>query len=608
MAGSKGIRAGRAFVELSTNNSKLVKGLRSAQRRLKTFGRSVNGMGMRLLGAATAVTAPIIAATMKFASFGDAVNKMSARTGLSAKSVSALGFAAEQSGTDMETLEKGFQGLARFSLNAERGLSTATDSMDDLGFSLADLQGKSPEDQFKVIADKLAAVEDPGRKAALAMSIFGKSGAKLLPLLSSGAAGISALQAEAERLGITLSDEDAQAAADLTDAMNRMKRAMAAAWMNGGAALAEGMIKITNRMASLATLASNYIKENKSLVRTIIAIGSVIGIASGLFLAFGASMFLASAAIGGVITLVGVITSVLAFILSPLGLVISLIAALATWFLKSGVVMEWFGSMFGPLFEQFKEFAEGIANALANGRLAAAAKLAMAAINAVWVWGTAGLLETWHSAMDGLADAFGSFTTLASGSFLAITKMGMEAANTVAGVWAQMQRGAFKTMRKMMGDSDAMIEMNLQVMQQGHGNEEADRLKKIQGMDDAMQENVLIGQEKADARNLAAREARSKRQESANKEWGKAQQEYNEALKTANLPASENGSDLDGMLDKLKDITAGGVGAISGVGVGVGSGVGGSFSALSQLMVPNVISKGDQAIIAAIEKDKEGLD
>ena len=54
MAGSaQGIRAGRAFVELFADDTKLVRGLRAAERKLKAFGSSVQaiGKGMFALGA-----------------------------------------------------------------------------------------------------------------------------------------------------------------------------------------------------------------------------------------------------------------------------------------------------------------------------------------------------------------------------------------------------------------------------------------------------------------------------------------------------------------------------------------------------------------------------
>ena len=63
MTGSaKGIRAGRAFVELFADDSKLVRGLRRASAKLKAFGESVRNMGLKLAALDSAVATPLPAA------------------------------------------------------------------------------------------------------------------------------------------------------------------------------------------------------------------------------------------------------------------------------------------------------------------------------------------------------------------------------------------------------------------------------------------------------------------------------------------------------------------------------------------------------------------
>jgi hypothetical protein len=48
MANTGAIRAGRAFVELFADDSKLVRGLRRAEKKLKAFGDSVRGFGLKM--------------------------------------------------------------------------------------------------------------------------------------------------------------------------------------------------------------------------------------------------------------------------------------------------------------------------------------------------------------------------------------------------------------------------------------------------------------------------------------------------------------------------------------------------------------------------------
>ena len=48
MSNSTSIRAGRAFVELFADDSKLVRGLRRAEKKLKAFGSSIRNLGLFL--------------------------------------------------------------------------------------------------------------------------------------------------------------------------------------------------------------------------------------------------------------------------------------------------------------------------------------------------------------------------------------------------------------------------------------------------------------------------------------------------------------------------------------------------------------------------------
>ena len=59
MASLGAIRAGRAFVELFADNSKLVRGLRAAESQLKAFGKKVRTFGLKVVGAVSAIFLPI---------------------------------------------------------------------------------------------------------------------------------------------------------------------------------------------------------------------------------------------------------------------------------------------------------------------------------------------------------------------------------------------------------------------------------------------------------------------------------------------------------------------------------------------------------------------
>jgi hypothetical protein len=61
-ASAQGIRAGRAYVELFADDSKLMRALKLAETKLKAFGDAVTAMGRKMLAAGTAIVAPLLAA------------------------------------------------------------------------------------------------------------------------------------------------------------------------------------------------------------------------------------------------------------------------------------------------------------------------------------------------------------------------------------------------------------------------------------------------------------------------------------------------------------------------------------------------------------------
>ena len=158
-----------------------------------------------------------------FAAAGDELHKMALRTGVSVEALSELKFAAEQSGSSIGGIEKGIRGMQRALLSADLGSKDIVDSFNMLGISLDQIKGKRPEDQFTILVDAIAKVPDESERAALAMRVFGRAGSELLPLMSEGARGVAELRSEVVALGGQMTTAQAQAAADYTDAMNRLK-------------------------------------------------------------------------------------------------------------------------------------------------------------------------------------------------------------------------------------------------------------------------------------------------------------------------------------------------------------------------------------------------
>jgi hypothetical protein len=122
--------------------------------------------------------------------FGDALDlggrlsELSARTGESAGKLLVLETAFKNSGLGAETVGVAINKLQNFMQDATNGGDKQVATMNRLGISLAELQGKTPTEQMQIFADKIAAIDDPTQRAATSSDVFGdKLGGKLLPLL-----------------------------------------------------------------------------------------------------------------------------------------------------------------------------------------------------------------------------------------------------------------------------------------------------------------------------------------------------------------------------------------------------------------------------------------
>ena len=100
MSASGSVKAGKAFVEIMLDQTKLERGLKQAQTKLKNFGSSLTQAGKGLLTVATIAAAPLAFATKAFADFDDEMRTVKAVTGATGKEFKSLTALAEKLGRE----------------------------------------------------------------------------------------------------------------------------------------------------------------------------------------------------------------------------------------------------------------------------------------------------------------------------------------------------------------------------------------------------------------------------------------------------------------------------------------------------------------------------
>ena len=413
MAG-KGTEAGKAFVTLGLNADSLEKGLKKAGDKVGAMGKRVAVAGAAVAGAGAAVLAPLLAATANFAKMGDDLDKMSARTGVGVTALSELAFAAEQSGASVQDVEKAFKGMSSALYDAGKGSTMPIEALADLGMTLDDLEGMSPEEQFMKLSGALAGVEDMSTRAALAQKLFGRAGRQLLPMLANGTQGISDLREEAKELGRSMSGEDASAAAEYTDAMNRVSSVWKGLKQQVGAALAPALAEVATNFAEIAVNVVDFVRENRGIIQGVAA-------AAAAVVGLGTALSVAGVAIIGIGMAITSLGAIVGLVLSPAGLLIGGMAAAAAaaahYFGFIGKATDWLSGAFETLSKVFSENFGTIIDELKNGNIEGAMAVAAEAIELIWLDLGGGMLDWWDEVVSGLASRIKDFVTAAQESF-----------------------------------------------------------------------------------------------------------------------------------------------------------------------------------------------
>ena len=350
--GAKSIEAAKAFVRIIGEDSLLTKSIARVKKTMQGLASTAKAAGAAIskamlatgIGAIVAGVSAAAAAVMQFSSMGAGIDDVAKRTGASAEGLSQLKYAAEQSGATLEDVEKGMRKLGDVTTQAANGSKSAQEALAKVGVTAGQLSTLSPEDRLLAIVQGLSQITDPAERASVAMDVLGKSGASLLPMMEDGAAGVAALMAEADTLGLTLSGPQAEAAAKFDDAFAKLSATFSTFSKVVGSALAPVLAEVMNFISGAIPVAMQ--------------LANVIG---------------------------GVMVS----------------AAQRGWQALSMML-----EGFAPIVQAAKDTFGGIVDALTSGDMSLAARVMWASLKAAWLEGTAGLNREWLAWKSGFIQVF----------------------------------------------------------------------------------------------------------------------------------------------------------------------------------------------------------
>lgn len=258
---------------------------------LADAARRVNGV---LAGLGVALSAAGLAAMVRSAlESADALNKLSQRVGITVEALSTLVPAAELSGVSAQTFETGLKKLATTMFEAATGSEESARRLKALGVEFKNQDGtlRATDAVLLDLADRFQAMPDGAQKSALAVQLFGKSGAELIPFLNQGREGIAALTGEMEALGVQIGGDTAAQAEVFNDSLAKLRLAATSlanrvieAFLPALNEMAGGMVESAKQGGTLRAILDGVVLVLKTLAlgaatvgKAFVALGEAIG-------------------------------------------------------------------------------------------------------------------------------------------------------------------------------------------------------------------------------------------------------------------------------------------------------------------------------------------
>jgi hypothetical protein len=290
-----GTSLGRLYVDLLAKTggfeTDMGRAARVAEKRAREIDRAIDRMADRVSSgfkgaalAAAGFAAGFVGVGQGFdvlrgaIAVADQVDELSARLGISTEKLSGLGFAAKLTGTDLEKI-----GTALPKLSAK--IASGSEIFAEMGIEVEDANGnlRDSVELLPEIADLFKALNNDTLEQALAMELFGKSGAELLEFLNLGSAGIDDMAARLDTLGGTIDGETAAAAAAFNDQLDELKIGAQAFALQIAAELLPDLMELSGGMRTFVADGENARNTADGLSASFAILGGGIGVITDLF-------------------------------------------------------------------------------------------------------------------------------------------------------------------------------------------------------------------------------------------------------------------------------------------------------------------------------------
>ncbi|MDO8294384.1 MAG: hypothetical protein Q7T29_16200 [Gallionella sp.] len=265
----------KAIISAVDKITPTLKGVQRAARMTNKTLRDIGGAGRSLMGslglpAGLAFGSVIYGATRAanaVMQFAGGIQDAADRTGSGVTGYQLLTNMLESVGGSAEDAEMAFTQFNKGVANAAAGTDKSFSGLlHKLHIPLKDAQGnvRSLTDMMPELADAFAKNTDPTMRTRMALEFWGKSGTKMIPIMTGGRKALAAYNTEQERLGTIVSDKSIGALDDMGDSLGVLNKQVKVQ-------LTEGLARMVPAIMPIIKSMSEWIANNKELIQTTIS-------------------------------------------------------------------------------------------------------------------------------------------------------------------------------------------------------------------------------------------------------------------------------------------------------------------------------------------------
>lgn len=238
---------------LTLDKSEYDRGLETAEQGARSFGgrfskaAKVGAAAAAALGVAAGYAGKkIVDGAKQVAEYGDKVDKMSQKIGISAEAYQKWDYVMQRAGGNVDQLKMGMKTLSQ---QAEKN----SDAFQKLGISQEEVKNLNQEELFERTIKGLSDMEAGTERTALASQLLGRAGADMGPLLNQGSKAIEEQMEIAEKYGMVMPEETVKASAAFEDSMTTMQMTAQGLKNRLLGEFLPSMTKVTDGIAKLFT-------------------------------------------------------------------------------------------------------------------------------------------------------------------------------------------------------------------------------------------------------------------------------------------------------------------------------------------------------------------